>query len=168
MADANEEIVRQYLEQKGFFVRANVPYKRSKEDTGKHSSGYGDIDLLAWHPNGTRYLLEVKGWHTEDITPSYFVQGDPYIDTLMRRAATDVFRSSAFKTVLVIPSIGSRSKRVVQEKARNEGIDELWEFGDILRWLLKNTGVQQNQRSEVLQMLRLVNAYGLSAEPQPR
>jgi hypothetical protein len=168
MTDANEEIVRQYLEQKGFFVRANVPYRRSKEDTGKQSSGYGDLDLLAWHPDGTRYLIEVKGWHTEDITPSYFIEGDPYVDALMRKAAAEVFGSSEFKTVLVIPSIGSRSKQAVEGKARAEGIDELWEFGDILRWLLRNTGVQQNQRSEVLQMLRLVNAYGLSAEPQPK
>lgn len=162
MPDANEEIIRQYLELQGFFVRTNIAYFRPMSETGKKSSGWGDLDVLALHPDGRRYLVEVKGWHTEDVTPSYFQRDNPYIDDLMKNEAARHFGTWDFRTVLVVPSIGVLSRKPVLALAKQEGIDDIWEFGDILQDMLINVNVAQNQRSEVLQMLRLFKAYELS------
>lgn len=159
MTDPNEEIVRQYLEMRGYFVRTNVAYKRRKEETGKASSGWGDLDLLAWHPNGTRLLVEVKGWHTEDVTPSYFDVKEPYIDVLMRRAAANIFGTADFKAVLIVSSVGPQSMEAVKDRARKQGIDQLWTFSQILSALVKGVKINENQRSEVLQMTRLFKVF---------
>jgi hypothetical protein len=66
--DANEDIVRRYFELGGYFVRTNLPYQ-FRTDKG---SGWSDIDLCVIHPRtGDAAAAEVKGWHTERITPSY-------------------------------------------------------------------------------------------------
>jgi Nuclease-related domain len=158
MPDPNEELVKKYLEAKGFFVMANVPVPRPKERTNKQSSGYGDIDLLALHPDGRRFLLEVKGWHTESFTPSYF-DSKPYVDGLSRRVAFETFGRKPFKTILVVPRVGSRSATRVRELAQKEGISEIWEFGPLIQELLEGVKPQENQRSEALQVLRLVKIY---------
>jgi hypothetical protein len=59
MTEVNEEIVRQYLELQGFFVRTDEKYLLKKEETGLNGTGWGDIDILAVHPKGSRYLIEV-------------------------------------------------------------------------------------------------------------
>lgn len=61
MTEVNEEIVKQYLELQGFFVQTDVKYLREKEETGKKSSGWGDVDIIAIHPSGKKYLVEVNG-----------------------------------------------------------------------------------------------------------
>lgn len=162
MTEVNEEIVRQYLEQLGFFVRTDVPYFRSRAETGLKSGGWGDLDVLAWHPNGTRYLIEVKGWHTERFSPSYFDEGSPYVDRFSRKAAEEIFGSKQFKTVLVVPSISGRAPDRVLALAKKQGIDEIWVFADLLRKLIEGINVRLGQKSEILQALRLVKIYGTS------
>ena len=69
MPEYNEEVVRRYFEIQGYFVRSNIPYKVTKAAGG---AGWSDIDLCAYHPVRDHALaVEVKGWHTEAITPSY-------------------------------------------------------------------------------------------------
>lgn len=65
MAELNEEIVRRYFELQGWFVRTNV---RSAFVKG----GDSDLDLAMFHPL-TRQgaVVEVKGWHTENITAGH-------------------------------------------------------------------------------------------------
>ena len=75
MPEVNEEIVKQYLETKGYFVKTDAKYLRSKEKTGLKGSGWSDLDILATDNNGNRLLVEVKGWHTEEFAANYFRHG---------------------------------------------------------------------------------------------
>jgi hypothetical protein len=158
MPEVNEVIVKQYLELRGYFVITNAKFLRKKEDTGKKSSGWGDVDILATHPNGSKYLIEVKGWHMQSFTPSDF-GGGPYVDVLAKNKAEETFQTRDFKTILVVPEIGSKSKSKVMELATQEGIDEVWEFPTILNFLINQAELNMNYGGEVLQMLRLLKQY---------
>src|SRR5436305_35742 len=68
MPDANEEIVRRYLELHGYFVRSRVRYKYTTPHGG---SGWSDIDLCGITTDRRAIAVEVKGWHTEKFTGSY-------------------------------------------------------------------------------------------------
>jgi hypothetical protein len=66
--DPNEELVRRWYEVHGYFVRSNVPYSYRTE----RGSGWSDVDLCVLHPRtGDAAAVEVKGWHTAAISPSY-------------------------------------------------------------------------------------------------
>jgi hypothetical protein len=160
MVEVNEEIIRQYLELQGFFVKNDVKYFQEKAKTGKKGSGWSDIDLLAIHPDGRRYLIEVKGWHTEWFTGSYFDKKEPYINNLAREETTKLFRSEDFKTILVVPAIGPKSQESVLKLAKEEGIDDIWEFKEILKELIRNVQENISYDSEVLQVIRLLKVYG--------
>ena len=67
MAEFNEEIVRRYFERRGYLVRSNVPYWYAPTSGG---GGWSDVDLVCVHPTeGEAAVVEVKGWHTEAVTP---------------------------------------------------------------------------------------------------
>jgi hypothetical protein len=159
LTEVNEEIVKQYLEMMGFFVRTDIPYFRPMSKTGLKSSGWGDLDILAVGPDKERYLVQVKGWHTEAFTPSYF-GGTPWVDTLAKKEAARVFESNEFKTILVVSGIGSRSENEVRRLAKAEGIDEIWLFREIIAKLIDYVQVNPNYDSEVLQTIRLLKVYG--------
>jgi predicted RecB family endonuclease len=158
MTDVNEEIVRQYMETQGFFVRTDILVWKAKEQTQKKSSGYGDIDLLAEDSDGRRYLIEVKGWHTESIAPNYFRNRRIEIDRLTKEKAAQLFHSHKFETVLVVPRLGIE-KEEVRRLARQHGFDQIWEFKDILKQLIQRVVTNVPYDSEVLQTIRLLKIY---------
>jgi hypothetical protein len=59
----------------------------------------------------------------------------------------------------VVPEIGSKSRKAVINLARKEGINEIWEFSDILSFLIDKVVVNVNYTSELLQMIRLLKQY---------
>jgi hypothetical protein len=159
LTEVNEEIVRQSLEVEGFFVRTNVEYGKPKEKTGKKSSGYGDIDILAEHPDGRRFLVQVKGWHTESLAPNYFRNKRPFMDKLAKSKAKQVLGSNDFKTILVFSKVGKLRGRV-KESARQQGIDYVKEFKGTLQQLIMYVEKHRNYDSEVLQTIRVLKVYG--------
>jgi hypothetical protein len=158
LTEVNEEVVRQYLELQDFFVRTDVPVWKDMEATGKKSSGHGDIDLLAEHPDGRRYLIEVKGWHTETIAPNYFKNRRIEIDVMTRHKAAWLFQANNFKTVLVVPALG-REASAVRRLACQHGFDEIWEFESILEYLVEHVATNEPYDSEVLQTIRLLKIH---------
>ena len=150
--------MRQSLEAEGFFVRTDIEYKKPKGKTRK-SSGYGDIDILAEHPDGRKFLVQVKGWHTEWLAPNYFHNKRPFIDKLAKSKAEDVLKSSEFKTILVFSKVG-RSRDRVKALAHEHGIDYVKEFRGILQQLTGHVEKHRNYDSEVLQTIRVLKVYG--------
>ncbi len=165
LTDVNEEIVRQYFELKGYFVRTDVPYLKSKNQTGKKSSGYGDIDLVLMHPNGYKAIVGVSGWHRERITPSYIEDWEDrlfsFVSPLALDKASQVLGTQDFKKILVISQLGSRgdSKSKFIQEAKKKGVDEVIEFPTILKELIKLIEIEPSYDSEVLQTLRLLKIY---------
>jgi len=168
LTDVNEEIVRQYFELEGYFVQTDVLYLKPKGQTGKKSSGYGDIDLIVTNPRtGDKAIVGVTGWHTERITPSYVEDwGDrlfSFVSPLALRKATHVLGTRKFKKILVVSRLGSKeiSKRIFVQKAKKRGVNEIIEFPTILKKLIKLIKTKPSYDSEVLQTLRLLKIYGL-------
>ncbi len=73
MPDVNEQIVRTYFHLKGYLVYPNLKYMVHWES----GSGESDIDLAISNPKtGDKAIVEVKGWHNDYFTKSYFEE-DP-------------------------------------------------------------------------------------------
>jgi len=164
LTDVNEEIVRQYFELKGYFVQTDVLYLKPKNQTGKKSSGYGDIDLILMHPNGDKAIVGVSGWHTERITLSYIEDGEgmfSFVSPLALEKASQVLGTQKFKKILVVSQLGSKeaSKSEFIQKAKEMGVDEVKEFPTILKELIGLIEVEPSYDSEVLQTLRLLKIY---------
>ncbi|MHA1338158.1 MAG: hypothetical protein ACTSPW_20885, partial [Promethearchaeota archaeon] len=104
MTDVNEEIVAKYFELKGYLVRRNLYY----EVNAKHSPG-SDIDLIIYNPKSSdRAIVEVKGWHTEVFTLSYFKEIDRIYNFLRPEAikkAEEFFGTNKFRKILVVSEL---------------------------------------------------------------
>lgn len=168
MVDVNEEIVRKYFELKGFLVQTNVQYLKRKEETGKKSSGYGDIDLIISNPKtGEKAVVGVSGWHTERITPSYVRDWGHrllgFLNKLALKKATEVLGSEDFRKILVVSQLGAKkeSRDKFLEEAHKHGVNEVIEFPRILKELIRMVETEPSYDSEVLQTLRLLKIYGL-------
>lgn len=179
MADVNEEIARKYFEDNGFLVRTNLKYYINTNAGGP--GGLSDIDLVAINmkPSDLGSLpfilttndlkgiskasIEVKGWHTERITPNtnnfsrllYFTRNEAV------NAASDFFNSRDFKKILVISSlaINPLAREETIEKLRSGGIDHVIEFKTIIDSLYESVDIKKNPGSEILQTVRLIKIY---------
>ena len=161
MSDVNEELVRRYYEQHGYFVRANVRYAFKTEK----GSGWSDIDLCVLNPvTGDAAVVEVKGWHTERITPSY-LRHWPRLFHFVRpeaiSAAETVFGHSNFRRVLVLSRLGvdEMGREEVIAYARERGV-EIMEFREILQYLIQNNPANMDAGNESEHVIRLMKIYG--------
>jgi hypothetical protein len=160
MAEANEALVRAYFELRGYFVRTNVLYQFRKGQ----GMGWSDIDLCAINPrSGDAAAVEVKGWHTESITPSYIKEW-PNLFYFVRpealAAAEELLGRSDFRRILVVGRIGERGRERVLSYARERGV-EMMEFPTILAELIDKTPVNRSAGTDAEHAIRVLKAYGL-------
>jgi hypothetical protein len=100
--DVYHVLVRRYFEVQGYFVRSNVRYRHQAEK----GTGWSDVDLCVLNPvTGDAAAVEIKGWHTEAISPAY-VRAESSLFHFTRPAATkavtDLLGTDQFRRVLVI------------------------------------------------------------------
>jgi hypothetical protein len=157
--------VRRYFELQGYFVRSNIPYKFIKATGG---AGWSDIDLCAFHPvRGDALAVEVKGWHTEAITPSHS-RDWPSMFYFTRPEATQAIREAIgdrdFDRFLVVGRIGVRGRDEVLAYAHSQGV-KILEFKDILKELIDRTEAGRTADSGYEHMIRVLNAYGYLSVP---
>lgn len=165
MPDVNERIVQRYFELEGYMVTANIKYMITKG-----SSGESDIDLAIFRAKPLdRAIVEVKGWHTETFSMSYFNsdgRGDyrarmlNFVKTEALKAAGEFFHAKDFRRILVVPELSPKQKdkiaRMLKEK---HGVDVL-EFSEVLKEVIAKTEINKNYRdSEFQQTIRLLKAY---------
>ena len=68
--DNNEQIVRTWLESKGFLVQSRIKYKAHSGE----NAGWSDIDLIAYNPSENKKVaVDVTAWITEKIRFSYVI-----------------------------------------------------------------------------------------------
>jgi len=163
MSDVNEELVRRYFELKGYFVRTNVRYEFRTEG----GMGYSDIDLCVLHPlSGDAAIVEVKGWHTERITPSY-LREHPRLFYFVRPEALAGARAllgrDNFRRILVLSRLGVRTpgREAVTAYAHERGV-EILEMPEVLRFLIELTPTGRSAGSESEHVIRLMKIYGLA------
>jgi len=120
-----------------------------------------------------RAVYAVKGWHTETFSPAVMVNSPEifrFAQPAATKAAEAVFGAdSVFLKILVAPSLPSSKKlrRESIEFLRDKGVDGVIEFPVLLTSLID--GVEKNrnyQRSDILQLIRVLKAHGMLRERQ--
>jgi hypothetical protein len=186
MSSVSETIVREYFELNEFLVRQHRKYiaQTKREDD--------DIDFFVLNPrpqprpveqpfvlNSTdlasieRAIVVVKGWHTETFssarlasTPEIF----RFVGTKVFQQAAKVFGENAAPTIiLVVPALPQEAKARDESIAllRSKGVDAVIPFRTMLADLLMHTEVNRNyQKSDLLQMIRILKNYDFFREPQ--
>jgi hypothetical protein len=181
MSAISEIIVREYFELHGFFVRQQRKYLASNRRDDD------EIDFLVLNPRPTpegdalpfvltsrelrgiaRAVVVVKGWHTETFGPSVLANAPEifrFLEPAILQRATRVFgEDGLIARVLVVPAL-PRSKAARAESIevlRAKGINAVLPFRTMLEDLIERVEVNRNyQKSDLLQMLRIIKAYDL-------
>jgi hypothetical protein len=184
MSAVNEALVREYFELHGFFVRQGrkfiAPQQRDNDE----------VDFFVVHPAPTpepppfilqsedlprlgRALVVVKPWHTDTFTPGLLANAPEIFRFLKPAALAQAAKAfpgdGRIHRVLVLPALPKEPDACRQSidllKAR--GVDAVLLFRPLLQDLI--TGVETNrnyQKSDVLQLLRVLKNYDFFREPQ--
>lgn len=182
----SETIVREFFELHGFFVRQNRKHIAPKREDD-------EVDFYVHNPNGSaeesevpfvlesatdlaslsRAVVVVKAWHTEVFTqavlahaPEMFRFAGP--ETFAR--ATEAFGGPGPLTkILVIPALPASGDARQQsiDLLHSKGIDAVVPFRVMLSDLIEHIEVNRNyQKSDLLQIIRILKNYDLFAPPQ--
>lgn len=185
MSAVSETIVREYFELHGFFVRQQRKFiapSRHEDD---------EIDLYTLNPHYTpgaplpfvlgsadlpgvaRALVVVKGWHTETFSPGLLTNAPEifrFVEPAAFEHATKSFGGEGPLTkLLVVPALPSGEEARTQsiELLRAKGIDAVIAFHTMLADLIAAIEVNRNyQKSDLLQIIRILKNYGFFREPQ--
>ena len=193
MSAIDEEIVREYFEQNGFFVRQVRKY----QVTARKKTDDEEIDLLIVNPGwkkgagkpdfflfGTelpkvhRAVVSVKAWHTERFSPNTLRSNPDIFRFVQEEVIKEVERyfpsenedeAKDLLKILVLPGLPtadpfkSESVKLLQEK----GVDAILSFRSLLIDLIDKVEINKSYRkSDTLQVLRLLKNYDLLKDPQ--
>ena len=182
MAAVDEWIVREYFEFHGFFVMQPSKY----QVPGRAKTAMEEIDLIICRPNlaeqrlpdrivwtgadlsgVARAVVGVRGWHTERFSANTFEQAPD----ILRFAEADVVRlaerrfgAAGVAKVLCLPQLPATPE--LRDRAldvlKDRGVDGVLPFPTLLQELVSMIDVNKNyEKSDVLQTVRILKAYGL-------
>jgi hypothetical protein len=186
MAAVSETIVREFFEMRGFLVRQHrkhiAPNKREDDDIDffvlnprplPRPAGPAFVLTAADLESVERAIVVVKGWHTETFS-SARLAGTPeifrFVGTKVFQQAARVFGEDAAPLkILVVPALPSaaeaREQSITLLQAR--GVDAVIPFRTILADLVAQVQANRNyQKSDLLQMIRILKNYDFFKEPQ--
>lgn len=187
MAAVSETIVREYFELHEFLVRQHRKYIAQTRGEGED-----DIDffVLNPHPQGReaalpfvlgspdlpfvqRAIVVVKGWHTEIFSSSRLTHSPEifrFVEMKVFQQAARAFgRDGTPLKILVVPALPHEAQAREQSIAllRAKGIDAVLPFRTMLADLVSETEVNRNyQKSDLLQIIRILKNYDFFREPQ--
>lgn len=186
MSAISETIVREFLEASGFLVQQGRKFVAPSRRHDSH------IDFFATYPAATepkvdlsfelrpadlkhvrRAVFAVKGWHTETFSAAV-ISNSPEIFRFAQPAAAKeakkVFGTDAgFLKILVAPSlpVSKKLRRESVEMLNGKGVDGVIEFPAVLSALIDVVEKNRNyQRSDVLQLIRVMKVHGMLRERQ--
>jgi len=186
VSSVSETIVREYFELREFLVRQHRKYiapQKSDDD---------DIDFFVLNPQAQarqgeqpfvlesadlkfieRAVVVVKGWHTETFssarlasTPEIFRFVEPKV---FQQAARAFGKNGTPLKILVVPALPQTEEARGESIAllRSKGVDAVIPFRTMLNDLVEQTEVNRNyQKSDLLQMIRILKNYDYFKEPQ--
>lgn len=187
MASVNEQIVRDYFEILGFFVIQPNKYQVA----ARKKKAAEEIDMLVCRPEAgdaelpedglwrsaelhrvERAIVSIRGWHTDRFSPAV-VDKSP---ELLRFTEKDVLKKAGgflgegpVARILCISDLPASKtlRKQVLGTLHERGVNGVLVFRDILQELVSDIDVKNNyEKSDVLQMLRILKNYELLREPQ--
>jgi hypothetical protein len=118
-------------------------------------------------------VIVVKGWHTDIFSPGLLANAPEIFRFLepaaFRQAARAFDAAGEPSKILIVPALPVRAaaRRQSIELLRAKGIDAVIPFHTILADLLERIEVNRNyQKSDLLQIIRLLKNYGFIKEAQ--
>jgi hypothetical protein len=188
MPAVSETIVREYFELHGFLVRQHRKFLARN----RNADDEDDVDFFVFNPQPRarpvefpfvlssadlavvhRAIVVVKGWHTETFstarltsTPEIFRFVEP---KAFQQAARSFGKDGTPLKLLVVPALPQDSKARDESIAllRSKGIDGVIPFRTMLADLVSETEANRNyQKSDVLQIIRILKNYDLLKGPQ--
>jgi hypothetical protein len=187
MSAVSETIVREYFELHEFLVRQHRKYisQTRREDDD-------DIDFFVLNPHPqapagalpfvlgsadlasiARAIVVVKGWHTETFSsgvlthaPEIFRFVEPRV---FQQAARAFGKNGTLLKILVVPALPQAPDARDESVAllRSKGVDAVIPFRTMLVDLVNEVRVNRNyQKSDLLQIIRILKNYDFFKEPQ--
>ena len=156
----------------------------------RQKTGVEEIDLVVLNPRATgepledfeitsgalsrvaRAIVAVKGWHTEVFAPGVLAHQPKIFRFVEKRALEEAQRlvgGDTLTKILVVPGLPRDAKTRARsiEVLRGKGVDGVISFRGILQELIAGVHTNRNyQKSDLLQILRLLKNYDLLLEPQ--
>jgi hypothetical protein len=187
MSAVDETIVREYFESHEFLVCQRRKYIVQARQKMAHE----EVDLVVLNPRAVaggeplefeiaseslnrvaRAVVAVKGWHTEVFAPGVLAH-QPKIFGFVEKGVLDkaarLVGGEGLLKILVVPGLPRNAKLRQQsiEVLRAKGVDGVISFRSILQELIAGVHTNRNyQKSDLLQILRLLKNYDLLTEPQ--
>ncbi len=185
MSAVDECIVREYFEGNGFLVCQRRKYVvQARQKTADE-----EINLVVLNPRATtgeldfelssgalkhiaRAVVAVKGWHTEVFAPGVLAHQPKIFGFVEKRAILEAQQLAGGETltkILIVPGLPRDAKTRARsiELLKSKGVDGVISFRSILRELIAGVYTNRNyQKSDLLQILRLLKNYDLLKEPQ--
>lgn len=187
MSSIDETLVREYFEGHGFMVCQ----RRKYGVFGREKTVNEEVDLVVLNPQATgdaalggfemttesmsrvrAAMVSIKGWHTETISPgvlahharSFRVPGKEAIAEAQRLIGDGVLMK-----IFVLPGLprGAKQRQEAIDALKAVGVEAVVCFPTILRDLIDRVQVNRNyQKSDLLEILRLLKNYDLLKDPQ--
>jgi hypothetical protein len=185
MSAVDESIVREYFEAHGFLVCQRRKYAvQARQKTADE-----EINLVVLNPRATtgevefelspatlkhvaRAVVAVKGWHTEIFAPGVLAHQPKIFGFVEKKALDEAQQLTGGETltkILVVPGLPREAKTRQRsvELLKSKGVDAVISFRAILQELIAGVHTNRNyQKSDLLQILRLLKNYELLKEPQ--
>lgn len=187
MASVNEQIVRDYFEVLGFFVIQPNKYQVA----ARKKTAIEEIDMLICRPEGKaaalpepglwgsaelhevdRALVSVRGWHTDRFSPAVLDKSPELVrfadKDVLKKAGAYLGEGPLAKILCIsdLPASKTLQKQVLG-KLSDQGVNGVIIFRNILQELASDIDAKNNyEKSDVLQMLRILKNYDLLREPQ--
>ncbi len=187
MAAVNEWIAREYFETLGFLVAQPIKHtgtsrpKRPEEDISlivarPAAREHKPPDHAVWRSSDltgvARAVVSVRGGHTDPVYPSTF-ETTPEIVRFAQpaalRVASKTLGTTVFSKILCLPrlpTVGDTRDKCIAF-IRQNGIDGIIEFDTLLGELIHQADIRKHyEKSDLLQILRLLKVYNLIAADQ--
>lgn len=186
MSSVSETLVREYFELHEFLVRQHRKYTTP----GKREDD--DIDFFVLNPKPQtsstplpfvlssaelarveRAIVVVKGWHTETFSPAVLLNAPEIFrfvePAAFKQAAKSFGADGPPLKILVVPALPAGAEGREQSIAllKSKGIDAVIPFHTMLADLIEKTETNRNyQKSDLLQIIRILKNYDFFKEPQ--
>ncbi len=187
MAAISEIMVREYFELHGFFVRQQrkfiAPARRLEDEeadfyvvnphyeprTEPLRFELSSSDLAAI----SRAVVVVKGWHTDTFSPGRLAQVPEifrFVEPPAFQQATRAFGGDGpLLKIIVVPALpqNPEAHQSSIDLLRGKGIDAIIPFRTMLGDLIDQIEINRNyQKSDLLQVIRILKNYDFFKEPQ--
>ena len=187
MAAVSETIVREYFELHEFLVRQHRKYI---SQTRREDDDDIDFFVLNPHPQAAaeplpfvlgsadlasieRAIVVVKGWFTETFSSSVLTHAPEIFrfvePRVFQQAARAFGKDGAPLKILVVPALPQAAEARDESIAllRSKGVDAVIPFRTMLVDLVNEVRVNRNyQKSDLLQIIRILKNYDFFREPQ--